>query len=120
MTTLASAAFAVALFVAFLTGVAAANAFRLTSLGHALRFVFLGEDLEDDRDPDVLSPDELTRLAELGREIRGSLSCDVNGEGVPCRTDRFEAVEAMAEYLEVHGWFVEEPRETPLVREEGV
>ena len=50
----------------------------------------------------TLTEEELVELAELGRKIRLSLSCDANGTGVPCRTDRLEAVKDMAQYLEIH------------------
>lgn len=51
---------------------------------------------------DSLSDRDVERLGELGNIIQMSLSCDVTGAGFPCRTDRFEAVRAMEEYLAIH------------------
>jgi hypothetical protein len=51
-----------------------------------------------------LSDHELKQLAELGKSIIVSLECDVNQSGVPCRTDRLEAVEKMKEYLKLHSY----------------
>ncbi len=51
---------------------------------------------------DSLSDRDVERLGELGNTIQTSLSCDVTGAGFPCRTDRFEAVRAMEEYLAIH------------------
>jgi hypothetical protein len=53
-----------------------------------------------------LTDEEVGRLVELGKDIRTSLECDINGKGLPCRTDRFEAVRDMKEYLEVHDYTV--------------
>jgi len=50
----------------------------------------------------VLSDPEIEELAELGSLITIDLSCDANGTGVPCRTDRLMAVEHMKRYLEIH------------------
>ena len=50
----------------------------------------------------TLTDAELEELAELGSLITIDLSCDVNGTGVPCRTDRLAAVEHMKRYLEIH------------------
>jgi hypothetical protein len=54
----------------------------------------------------TLSDHELTQLAELGRRIKLSLECDTSGTGVPCRTDRLEAVKDMKKYLEIHDYMV--------------
>lgn len=53
---------------------------------------------------DVLTDTELDDLALIGNVIKVSLECDINGTGVPCRTDRFTAVEAMVRYLEIHDY----------------
>lgn len=50
----------------------------------------------------TLTDTDLKRLATLGQSIATSLSCDANGTGVPCRTDRLQAVKDMTEYLRIH------------------
>ena len=50
----------------------------------------------------ILSDEEMKKLAKLGYKIICSLSCNINGEGVPCKTDRLEAVELMKQYLKIH------------------
>ena len=50
----------------------------------------------------ALSKKEIKRLIELGRSIRRSLECDINGQGIPCRTDRLASVRYMIEYLNIH------------------
>lgn len=50
----------------------------------------------------TLSEEEMKVLLTLGKKIIGSLQCDINGYGVPCRTDRLEAVRLMKEYLKIH------------------
>lgn len=52
----------------------------------------------------VLTDAELDDLALIGNVIKMSLECDVNETGVPCRTDRVTAVEAMVMYLEIHDY----------------
>ena len=54
----------------------------------------------------TLSEKDFAELAELGKNIYLSLECDIQGRGVPCRTDRWAAVSFMARYLEVHGYDV--------------
>ena len=49
-----------------------------------------------------LSDHELKQLAKLGKNIIVSLECDINDMGVPCRTDRLEAVKYMISYLKLH------------------
>ena len=49
-----------------------------------------------------LTDKEINRLVELGADIQLCLSCDINDTGLPCRTDRFEAVNLMKKYLEIH------------------
>jgi|TARA_B100001964_G_scaffold117819_1_gene131265 hypothetical protein len=52
----------------------------------------------------ALSNKEIKKLSKLGKNIQRSLSCDINGMGIPCRTDRFTAVEDMIEYLKIHNF----------------
>ena len=54
-------------------------------------------------DSNILSNQEQEELFRLGDDIKNDLSCDANGTGLPCRTDRFSAVENMIRYLEIHG-----------------
>jgi len=51
--------------------------------------------------PGTLSPDEVRELKGLGEGIRISLRCNENA-GLPCRTDRLEAVKLMRRYVEIH------------------
>ena len=51
---------------------------------------------------DILTDEEIERLIILGEIIQANLSCDINGEGLPCRTDRLSAVQLMKEYLSIH------------------
>ncbi len=51
---------------------------------------------------DTLNKKEIKRLIELGKRIQLGLSCDINGQGIPCRTDRLQAVQDMVEYLSIH------------------
>ena len=46
---------------------------------------------------DTLNNKEVKRLGELGQVIQGSLSCDINDNNIPCRTDRL-----LNEYLFHH------------------
>ncbi len=52
----------------------------------------------------TLTDNDIKKLAELGKEIKLRLDCDINEIGVPCRTDRFAIVDGMKEYLELHGY----------------
>ena len=54
--------------------------------------------------PSVLSKKEIKELAKLGKDITVGLSCDINGQGMPCITDRNAVVNAMKRYLEIHGY----------------
>jgi len=54
----------------------------------------------------TLTEKDFEELAELGKNIYYSLECDIQGRGVPCRSDRWAAVAFMARYLEVHGYEV--------------
>ena len=49
-----------------------------------------------------LTEKEIKELVELGKNIQLCLSCNINDTGLPCRTDRFEAVNLMKKYLEIH------------------
>jgi len=49
-----------------------------------------------------LTDAEMKQLAELGKQIQLNLSCDVNGSGLPCHTDRLAAVQLMRRYLDIH------------------
>ena len=51
---------------------------------------------------DTLNKKEIKKLIELGKKIQLGLSCDFNGQGIPCRTDRLQAVKDMIEYLKIH------------------
>ena len=51
---------------------------------------------------DTLTEKEVVELVELGKTIQLALSCDANDTGLPCRSDRFEAVKSMKRYLEIH------------------
>jgi hypothetical protein len=56
---------------------------------------------------DTLNKKEMKRLNQLGESIRISLDLrltDLNGIGIPSRTNRFQAVEDMKEYLSIHGY----------------
>ena len=53
---------------------------------------------------DILNKKEIKRLIELGKRIQLGLSCDINGQGIPCRTDRLQAVDDMIEYLSIHNY----------------
>ena len=50
----------------------------------------------------ILTDEEIERLVVLGEDIQVGLSCDVNGIGLPCRTDRLSSVKLMKEYLSIH------------------
>ena len=55
---------------------------------------------------DRLNANEQEELVNLGDNIQKDLSCDANGTGLPCRTDRLEAVSNMKRYLEIHNYDV--------------
>ena len=57
---------------------------------------------------DILNAQEQEELFRLGEDIQAGLSCDANGTGIPCRTDRLDAVENMKRYLEIHDYEVNE------------
>jgi len=56
--------------------------------------------------PGTLSDIEVAELVELGKRIHASLSCDANSTGLPCHTDRLEAVRDMVRYLKLHDFYV--------------
>ena len=49
---------------------------------------------------------EWQELAELGHKIIIDLSANPNGDGVPGRNSRFEAVSNMVKYLKIHNYEV--------------
>lgn len=55
---------------------------------------------------DILTDEDLVKLKDLGNRISASLDCDINGYGVPCRTDRLAVVNLMKKYLEIHDYKV--------------
>ena len=57
---------------------------------------------------DTLNKKEIKKLNELGKKIQLSLDCDINAQGIPCRSDRFQALEDMIEYLKIHNYSVVE------------
>ena len=60
-------------------------------------------------DKNLLTTQEQEELFRLGEDIQKDLSCDANGIGIPCRTDRLSAVENMKRYLEIHNYDVIAP-----------
>jgi hypothetical protein len=62
---------------------------------------------------DILNAQEQEELFRLGDDIQKDLSCDANGTGLPCRTDRLSAVENMKRYLEIHDYIVRHKDEKP-------
>ena len=57
---------------------------------------------------DILNAQEQEELFRLGDDIQKDLSCDANGTGIPCRTDRLSAVENMKRYVEIHGFKIKD------------
>jgi hypothetical protein len=55
---------------------------------------------------DTLNKKEIKKLSQLGKRIQLGLSCDINGHGIPCRTDRLQVVEDMIEYIMIHDYRV--------------
>ena len=62
---------------------------------------------------DILNAKEQEELFRLGDDIQKDLSCDANGTGIPCRTDRLSAVENMKRYLEIHNYTVMDKSRKP-------
>ncbi len=54
----------------------------------------------------TLTNNEQEELFRLGKDIQAGLSCDANGTGLPCRTDRLDAVSNMKRYLEIHNYTI--------------
>ena len=54
------------------------------------------------RTPATLTKGDLAELQALVRKIIAALSCDANGTGLPCRTDRLAALEQMRRYVDIH------------------
>jgi len=55
---------------------------------------------------DTLTEDDIRELVAMGRSISLGLSCDVNGEGLPCLGDRLGVLPFMVRYLRIHGYEV--------------
>ena len=51
---------------------------------------------------------DIERVAHIGSFIHDTLECDINGQGIPCRTDRLFAVDLMIHYIQLHGYDVYE------------
>ena len=62
---------------------------------------------------DTLNAKEQEELFRLGEDIQAGLSCDANGTGIPCRTDRLDAVSNMKRYLEIHDYIVRHKDKKP-------
>ena len=62
---------------------------------------------------DTLTNKEVDELVKLGKDIQAGLSCDANGTGIPCRTDRLDAVSNMKRYLEIHNYTVMDKSRKP-------
>tara|TARA_R100001530_G_scaffold21780_2_gene17877 strand:+ start:2716 stop:2904 length:189 start_codon:yes stop_codon:yes gene_type:complete len=56
--------------------------------------------------PGTLNDTEVAELIELGKRIYEGLSCDADGTGLPCRSDRLQAVGDMVRYLKIHDFYV--------------
>ena len=54
----------------------------------------------------TLTEKEMKQLVKLGKDIQLSLSDDINGTGLPSRTNRLEAVKDMIKYLQIHDYDV--------------
>ena len=60
---------------------------------------------------DSLNDEEIDELLKLGTGIQLSLECCMQMVGLPCKTDRLEAVKLMKRYLEIHDYSVEDKKE---------
>ena len=58
----------------------------------------------------ILTDEEIKRLIYLGKNIRLNLSCNINGTGFPCRSDRLSAVRLMKKYLIIHSERIDESK----------
>ena len=56
----------------------------------------------------TLTTKEVKKLVKLGTNIVMGLECNINSTGLPCRTDRLDAVGNMIEYLTIHGFNIKE------------
>jgi|TARA_B100000029_G_scaffold422006_1_gene428494 hypothetical protein len=56
----------------------------------------------------ILTDKQVDKLIDLGPKIQMGLECNLNGTGLPCRTDRLDAVDNMIKYVKLHGYKVEE------------
>ena len=54
----------------------------------------------------ILTDKQVDKLIELGPDIIAGLECNLNGDGLPCRTDRLYAVDKMIAYVKLHGYKV--------------
>ena len=50
----------------------------------------------------AFTEEERARLADLGEMIVAGLSCNINGTGLPCRSDRLYSLELMRQYIAMH------------------
>jgi hypothetical protein len=56
---------------------------------------------------EILNKEEIKKLNQLGKSIRLSLDLkktDLNGIGIPSRSNRFALIEDMIEYLKIHDY----------------
>ena len=68
-------------------------------------------DKDKKQDSSFITDEQMKRLAVIGQNITDGLSCDINGQGVPCRTDRFASVYFMIEYLQIHNFIFKDEEE---------
>ena len=59
----------------------------------------------------TLTDKEVKKLVKLGSAIQMGLECNINSTGLPCRTDRLDAVGNMIEYLTIHGFDIKEKKQ---------
>ena len=57
---------------------------------------------------DILTDRDVKQLVSLGKDIGLNLSCNINGAGLPCRSDRLSAVKLMKKYLTIHNGSLDE------------
>ena len=60
---------------------------------------------------DALNDEEIDELLTLGTGIQLTLECCMQMDGLPCKTDRLEAVKLMKRYLEIPDYTVENNQE---------
>lgn len=56
----------------------------------------------------ILTDKEIKKLINLGSNLKKTLSCNANGDNIPCRTDRLQSVNLMKEYLEIHNYSIKD------------